>query len=431
MDRRHGRARLLAVLGSLALGWTGPARAADDADAAVPILDAERRGLLTAEARGTGAYEVRVELTNRSDRRLRVVLPPGLVATSLTGQRGLLQDMGLGPVDGPSGSFGRFRIRSGADDSPAIPGSDRGTGVVTLPARGAVALAIPAICLNIGVPAPTVDDRLRLVDVDACSDDPRVRRSLRSLATLGTSLGVAQAVMWRVGDGATYSRMIARAPGRINATEMGLATRFLQTLDAADDPAGPATGRLEAGRVFATIAYGPATETAVGRLAEGLRGLRILGLLVDVVPPGKLPGGDAPMLHLGVTLAADGDAATTGKVAVRSASGLGIVGWSDLGEARFREAVALDGLDAPTLARDLDRALVQTFVTTRVDPSSSTWEIRNGLPFTLAGVAIRAGHSESAPLLEVTGLGIGPGRTARVVLPAAAGAIERVALNGL
>jgi len=61
-----------------------------------------------------------------------------------------------------------------------------------------VELNIPGVCLNYGLPSPTPRNTFRLVDVNEYSSNPRVRRALRSLATYGTSHGVAQATMWHV-----------------------------------------------------------------------------------------------------------------------------------------------------------------------------------------------------------------------------------------
>ena len=52
----------------------------------VKVLEAEKAGTLAVEVRGQGQDRVRVTLKNTSTRRLNVVLPPGLVASSSIGQ---------------------------------------------------------------------------------------------------------------------------------------------------------------------------------------------------------------------------------------------------------------------------------------------------------------------------------------------------------
>src|SRR3954452_9143513 len=54
----------------------------------VDVLAAQKSGDLTLDVRGSGQDRVRMALQNTSAKRLNVVLPPGLVASSLTAQRG-------------------------------------------------------------------------------------------------------------------------------------------------------------------------------------------------------------------------------------------------------------------------------------------------------------------------------------------------------
>ncbi len=91
-----------------------PAPVAEPATQTINILHAKRSGELKIELRGQGQDKVHMVLKNTSGKRLNVVLPPGLVASSHLGQPGGgggggLQSMGLGmPVNEP-GAFGAFR----------------------------------------------------------------------------------------------------------------------------------------------------------------------------------------------------------------------------------------------------------------------------------------------------------------------------------
>ncbi len=53
----------------------------------------------------------------------------------------------------------------------------------------------------------------KLMDVDDYTKDPRVRTALRSLATYGTSHGVAQAVMWNVCNDLPFQTMLEQGSG--------------------------------------------------------------------------------------------------------------------------------------------------------------------------------------------------------------------------
>ena len=148
-------------------------------------------------------------LKNTSAKRLNVVLPPGLVASSAAGQAGGgggFQSMGLGAVSNRPGSFGQFRPATA--ERARLPlgrrhGADEPTTAVAVPAGQTVELTVPAVCLNFGVRTPNARDKFELVDVDDYTTDPRVRKALRSLATFGTSQGSPRR---RCGGSATTSR---------------------------------------------------------------------------------------------------------------------------------------------------------------------------------------------------------------------------------
>ena len=67
----------------------------------------------------------------------------------------------------------------------------------------------------------------------------------------------------------------------------------------------------------------------------------------------------------------------------------------------------------------------------RRSTGSTTLRIENRLPFTVANLTIKAGNSTGAPLLSLSGLGVGPGRSGLTTIPAANGSVDRVELNGL
>jgi hypothetical protein len=69
--------------------------------AAVSVLDALRAGKVAVEAEGTGDGRMTLTVTNRTKQPLRVVLPPGLIASGATGQFG-----GMGGFGGGMGGMG-------------------------------------------------------------------------------------------------------------------------------------------------------------------------------------------------------------------------------------------------------------------------------------------------------------------------------------
>jgi hypothetical protein len=54
----------------------------------IDLLDAMKKGLVGVQAEGTGDGRMTLSVTNRTNRPLRVVLPPGIVAQGATGQMG-------------------------------------------------------------------------------------------------------------------------------------------------------------------------------------------------------------------------------------------------------------------------------------------------------------------------------------------------------
>ncbi len=421
-----------------------PIPGADAQTETVKVLDAEKAGTLAVEVRGQGQDRVRVVLRNTSANRLNVVLPPGLVASSATGQGGGaaggagggggFQSMGLGSATNRSGGFGQFagaRPEAGFRSVPAA-NPDAMANAVTVPAGQKVDLDVPAVCLNFGLPTPTAKDKFHLVDVDDYSKDARVRKALRSLATLGTSQGTAQAAMWRLCNNVPFELMLSKGEKVVNPAEVALASRFLDALDHGSDLVDPAY--LSEARIFVAIDGDAGLGKEARRLAAALDGLRVLGLPVRVIAAGEAPTASAPSLHLGVTLVSGASGETRGRVAIQAATGLGEPSWSTLGQANFKDASAVAAIDGAALARALDHAVGSALVTTKVVKRSSngtTLRIDNRLPFTLAHVTVKAGGSSGSPMVSLPAVGVGPGRAGLVTIPASNGSIDRVVLNGL
>ena len=70
----------------------------------ISVLDGLRTGQIAAKAEGAGDGRITLSLTNRSKRKLRVVLPPGLIASGAAGQFGGM-GMGMGGMGGMGGGM--------------------------------------------------------------------------------------------------------------------------------------------------------------------------------------------------------------------------------------------------------------------------------------------------------------------------------------
>jgi hypothetical protein len=399
----------------------------------VDLLKASKAGSLDIVARGQGQERVHLTIRNTGNKRLNVVVPPGLVAASTTGQAGRgLQSMGLGMLSNRPGSFGQFRGASAAGlrSVPVKEESDRPS--VTIPAAETMELTIPAVCLNFGLPTPTAYDTFTLMDVDDYSADVRVRKSLRSLALLGTSQGVAQSVMWNVCNNLPFDTMVSQAAKVMNEHEVALAARFVEALDSSTGSDVVDAAHLTEGRLFVrVVGEGPLARDAK-RLNDQMEKFRLLGLPVRVAEDGEAPAAASPALFVKVILTDSKIGETRGRIVVSYSSQADQ--WAPLGKANFQDNSSLEVLDGEALSRSLDRAIASAFVTVkpaRRQVGSTTLKLENHLPFTLASVQVKTGTSAGAPSVPMQAIGVGPARSALLPIQAATATIERVELNGL
>jgi hypothetical protein len=349
--------------------------------------------------------------------------------------------MGLGSVSNRPGGFGSFR--TAAKDSTGETGfrSVAVTGgavkaasdeAVAVPSGQTVELTVTSVCLNFGVATPTPRDTFALVDVDDYSTDPRVRKALRSLATYGTSHGVAQAVMWRVCNNLPFEAMAEQAGKVMNVREIALAARFVEALDASGSPDLVDPAYLQSGRLFVRVVGDGALAKDAERLSREVDGLKVFGLPVQALyAEGDRPVA-APAVLLNVVLASSQAGETRGRVVVSEADGSGH--WVPLGKASFVDGSVASVLDGTTLARALDRAVAPALVTVKPARRSTgvtTFKIDNRLPFTLSRVTVKAGSSSGAPAVDLSGLGVAPSRSVLVPVQAPTASVERIELNGL
>jgi hypothetical protein len=406
----------------------------------VDLLQASKAGELEVVARGHGQERVDFTIKNRTERRLNVVIPPGLVAASTVGQGrggaggGGLQSMGLGSVSNREGAFGEFRGTAPPAGLQSVGlGEQARSNLVTVPVGETIKLALPSVCLNYGLPAPTGRNTFRLMDVDEYSSNPRVRSALRSLATYGTSQGVAQAVMWRVCNDLPFELMAEQAGKVMNLHEIALAARFVTALDASRSGELVDPAQLSGSRIFAQVKGAGALAQEAARLAGELDGLRILGLPLQVVESDDLPTAAAPALFLRVVLTDAKVGETKGAIVVSSCELAD--SWLPLGKLAFRETSSISVLDGAAFSKTIDRAIAGAFVTVkpaRRTLGSTTLRIDNRLPFTISSLVVKAGSSSGAPSVPFDCVGVGPARSALLPIQAAtASVVERVELNGL
>ncbi len=326
---------LMYIGASIATAQTPPKPALDAEPSSAPVgvvtetvdvLGASKAGDLDVVARGHGQDRVQLTIRNRSTRRLNVVIPPGLVAASTVGQpggggagAGRLQSMGLGSVSNRDGAFGEFRPTAPAAGLQSVDAVEAVHGrQVTVPVGETIELLVPGVCLNYGLPTPTPRNVFRLMDVSEYSTNPLVQKALRSLATYGTSHGVAQAVMWRVCNDLPFETMAEQTGKVMNVHEIALASRFVEALATSGDGELIDPAALSQSRIFVQIRGEGSLDSDASRLASQLEGLRLFGLPLQVVTTDELPAAAAPALFLHVMLTDAKTGETRGRIAVNS-----------------------------------------------------------------------------------------------------------------
>jgi hypothetical protein len=441
---------LMLIGASIATAQTKTPTAADPESTAGPVavatetvnlLTASKAGDLEVAARGQGQERVHLSIKNRSARRLNVIVPPGLVAASTVGQgggggggRGGMQSMGLGSAANREGAFGEFQVAGSPAGLQSIGLSDEARSrEITVPAGQTIELNIPAVCLNFGLATPTPRDRFKLIDVEEYSPNPRIHKALRSLATYGTTLGVAQAVMWNVCNDLSFDSMLEQAGKVINVHEIAIAGRFVEALDSSRAGDLVDLAALRDSRVFVQVRGEGSLGSDAERLATQLAGLRILGMPLQVVESESPPAALAPAIFLKVLLTDATNGESRFAMIVNSCSGPSA--WLPLGKVSFRDNSSLSVLDGQALAKAIDRAIAGSFVTVkpaRRTLGTTTLKVENRLPFTISNMVVRAGTSSGAPPVAFEGVGVGPSRLALLPIQAAsASLVEKIEINGL
>ena len=401
----------------------------------ISILDAKKTGVIAVNARGAGQYQVKLSLKNTTDRRLNVVIPPGLVASSAAsqGRGGGFQSMGLGAVRNQPGGFGEFRgSHLNQPGFRSIGINPEASHTIAIPSGATVDLPMPSVCLNYGIPTPTARDSFEIVAVEDYTKDTRVHKALKSLIALGTSQGVAQAAMWRVCNDVSFATMAKEPKKVLNAYEIALAAKFVDALDASGSSELVDPAYLSEGRVFVQIHGDDALITEADRLSNAIEGQKVLGLPARAFLAENEPKVAAPALLFDVALIANKKGETQAKVVMKLMTEDGK--WDAIGKTSLLDHTSLTVIDGERLAKTISRTIASTYVTVKAASQGkgvTTFKLENRLPFTIGAVALKTGQSLGAPVVPFHGLGIAPTRSTAVTVGAPVAIVEDLELNGL
>jgi hypothetical protein len=373
----------------------------------INLLDAQRHGLVSIQAEGGGDGRMTVSVINRTERPLRIVLPPGIIAQGTTGQFAGIGGMGgmggsMGGMDsGFMGGMGGGMRSVPPTDLPSAwlsPGQTR-----NLPTR-LVVLTPPGPRQSVKLPEK--GEPLRLADIADVHENPQVRKALRRLAADGACRSIARLVMWHLTARLDWDTLARLSDGWANRYELTLARDFVDHLDSL--PSGE-TGRV----LFEVEGSDAASEITAVEMTSSLRRKVVLGLVADIGIPAR-PEGPAVALRVAMSVFAV-------RVLVLGSDGAA-TRWAPLGT--FTVPLSYDG-KAPDVERLTDAIaegalnhLVRVRLSDGVDDKGQThYQLRidNASPLVLNGVAAVGATSgpDQAPRV-LSGICLSPRRSMTV-----------------
>ena len=304
---------------------------------------------------------------------------------------------------------------------------------IAVPVGETIELNIPAVCLNYGWPTPTGRDKFTLMTVEEYTTNSRIRKALRSLATYGTSLGVAQSVMWRVCNDLSFEAMVEQGGKVMNSHEVALAARLSGARRVDRRATWSTPPQLSTGRIFVQVhGEGISIPRPGGwRVSSTACVYSELPLQIaeseetsDRCRPGDDAQRDFDQCQAGET---------RGAIVASTCSVDGA--WLPLGKVAFR--------DNSSSQRPRRHHLVESHRPCRCrglrdgeagPPDAGFDDTQGRKPAPLHGdnLVVRAGTSSGAPPVAFEGVGVGPARSVLLPIQAAtASLVERVEINGL
>jgi hypothetical protein len=238
--------------------------------------------------------------------------------------------------------------------------------------------------------------------------------------------------MWRVCTDLPFEVMSTHANRFVHESEIALARQFVEALDRSTDQDFIDPDHLTERRVFVRIEGDASHSTQSRRLEDQLQVERFLGLPIRVSRGKELLAATMPALCVRVFLSSDLAGHSRGLLTVSHAASTDSC--TVLGKAAFDDASPWSAMDGTTVARLIERAVATTFVVVkpvRRNVGATILRVENHLPFTLAGLTLRAGSSADSPLVSWSSVRIGPGRVGYLPIQAATASVEHIMLNGL
>ncbi len=384
----------------------------------VSLKEAIAQGRMRASWSTRTANQVRLKLTNASDRPVSIKFDTGTTLTD--GSSRWL-------AGGPSRFEGAF---GGHYEYESVTDRLRWAVVPTLPGRE-TALTLPAILLSpYEKDAKTkIDKPLTVEPLATWSKDQALGTAIEALATLGTSLPIAQGIAWRAVESKSWKALAGHeVQGRaLNEFEKHAADRFLTEIAKIGPVAPDALRQALLGRMLEVVVrQAPGKADAAKRLAELLKGRTSFGLPIQTVTTDpKKSSADSPLkAEFFVVESSPNDPArmmVDVTLASRSDAPGGTIRW-----ARTRAYFGTESSDpvesTDRFLDDLTARFAASLVRTERTGTGSMYSrfrLENHSPWTISGVALRTDAGSATPAIwPVDGLGLTPRGRALVPVPA-------------
>ncbi len=366
----------------------------------IDLKEALAKNLVQAKWLIAEPYRVQVSLKNLSDKRFSVHIEPGTV---LVHEK---QSWLLGGATKYVGQFGGHfqNLEFGAEWQPVT---------ISLLAGRTSSIVFPTIALSSlsTTPFKQIKDP-QVLSVADWTSDSKTSDGLKTLASIGSSMPVAQGIAWRLGQQLGWEKLARQTvEGKpLNQFERQSVDRYLEVMQRM-----PLDHTLEAVRhellkdqiAVLVTGFGPKRAAGVKYLTDHIAQTSFMGMPVDRAETSPTTFSKSAGLRLELHVA---DQVRPGLFAIdaslSSRSGPGGI-WMKF--AKTRVPIRLEG-DTNAWMNTLEAQLAPSVVTLRpvsAGPMTNRFRLENLSPLTLAGLEAMTNSDPSDPALwGITDLGL-------------------------
>ena len=370
----------------------------------VNLIEGMKSGLIDAKAVGTGDGRMTISVQNKTNRRLRVILPPGLIASGASGQMGGMGG-GMGGMGG--GGMGGGGMGGMGGGMRSVPPSS--LPFATLAPNQTRNLPTPLVAIGQSSSLPAKGEELQLSD--AAGLDQRIQNALTRLAFAKAPTVIGQMVMWNLSSGMSWEEIARKAKGSATTDDIALAKDLAQRLQKED-----ALKELETGKIHWEVTSADSGDATAKGLTEWFKNRQMLGL---VLQPGVPVTPERPSMAIRVQLHADNQAT----VVVQSSDGTSKE-WVNQGKFNLpiaKKAGESSELFAARISDELADGVLSRVVRVQVTDKKVdgrkiySLRVDNASPLVLSGVAVKSGSSDKE-IATIMNLSVRPHKSVQIPL---------------